>query len=258
MVEQKDNKGSGILRALRILEAAAGATRPLNATEIHIALDVPKPTAHRICQTLIEEGYLTQEIDGKRLLPGPRLSRLALSALNASVLSAERRTILESVANEIGETSNIAVPDGARMRYLDRVETHWPLRVQFPVGSAVPLHCTSSGKLYLAMMSRNRRRRLIERLALDAHTENTITDLEVLNSQLDQIRSEQLGTDNEEFVDNMVALAVPVLGEAENFCATLSFHAPTQRVTFEQARQFEPILREGARKLSRTLEAADN
>ena len=102
MAEQKDSKGSGILRALRILETAAGATRPLNATEIHLALDVPKPTAHRICQTLIEEGYLTQEIDGKRLLPGPRLSRLALSALNASVLSAERRTILETVANENG------------------------------------------------------------------------------------------------------------------------------------------------------------
>lgn len=257
MTEKKDNNGSGIIRALRILETAASATRPLNATEIHLALGVPKPSAHRICQTLIEEGYLTQEIDGKRLLPGPRLSRLAVNALNASVLSAERRMILETVSSEIGETSNIAVPDGARMRYLDRVETHWPLRVQFPVGSAVPLHCTSSGKLYLAMMQPGRRRRLIEELVLEAHTVNTITDMSALNRQIDQIRDEQLGTDNEEFVDSMVAIAVPVVGEQGNFCATLSFHAPTQRVTFEQARQFEPILREGAQKLSRTLQPAE-
>ncbi len=233
------------------------ASRPLNATEIHVALGVPKPTAHRLCQTLIEEGFLTQEIDGKRLLPGPRLSRLALGALNASVLSAERRTILESVSNQIGETSNISVPDGARMRYLDRVETHWPLRVQLPVGTAVPLHCTASGKLYLATMPPARRRRLIGELALDAHTANTITDPAALNGELDRIRDEQLGTDNEEFVDNMVALSVPVVDAQGGFCATLSFHAPTQRVSISSAREYVPILRDGASKLSRILAPAE-
>ena len=232
------------------------ASRPLNATELHVALGMPKPTAHRLCRTLIEEGFLTREIGGKRLLPGPRLSRLALGALNASALSAERRTILESVSRRIGETSNISVPDGARMRYLDRVETHWPLRVQLPVGTAVPLHCTASGKLYLAMMPPARRRRLVAELALDAHTANTITDPAALNAELDRIGDEQLGTDNEEFVDNMMALSVPMADARGGFCATLSFHAPTQRVSIGSARQYVPILRDGASRLSRILAPA--
>ncbi len=249
MTDERTAKGSSIRRVLEILEVAANASRPLNATEIHLMLDVPKPTAHRLCQTLVEEGFLTHEIDGKRLLPGPRLSRLALGALNASVLSAERRTILEGVARKVGETSNIAVPDGARMRYLDRVETHWPLRVQFPIGTNVPLHCTASGKMYLASMPTARRRRLVDQLPLDRFTPNTITDKAQLNEALDVVREQQLGTDDEEFVENMVAISVPIAASDKRCVGTLSFHAPNQRMTLESARTYQDILREAAERL---------
>lgn len=256
MITAPSTKDSSILRVLRILETAATAERPMSATDIHMALGVPKPTVHRMCQTLIEEGFLSQEMGGKRLLPGPRLARLALAALHATSFAAERRLILEQVSREIGETSNIAVPDGHSMLYLDRVETHWPLRVQLPVGSHVPLHCTASGKLYLASLPAERRRRLLAQLPLERHTANTITDARRLAAELERIAAERLGSDNEEFVEAMVALAVPVTDGKGTLCATLSFHAPTQRVSFDQAHRYEPVLREGAQKLSRAMLAA--
>ena len=53
------------------------------------------------------------------------------------------------------------------MRYLDRVETHWPLRMQFVIGSKVPLHCTASGKLFLSQLPGKQMSSLIENLILE-------------------------------------------------------------------------------------------
>ena len=71
---------------------------------------------------------------------------------------------LRQLSEEVGETCNITIPDGSQMRYLDRVETHWPLRMQFMIGTKVPLHCTASGKLFLSQLPGEQMSSLIENL----------------------------------------------------------------------------------------------
>ena len=63
-----------------------------------------------------------------------------------------RQTVLNALAEDVGETCNIAMPERHAMVYLDRVETKWPLRIQLPVGTEVPFHCTASGKMYLSSL----------------------------------------------------------------------------------------------------------
>ena len=103
--------------------------------------------------TLEAQGYLLKKINGKSYMPGNRLYDMAVGVLAHSRFRAERHAILQSLSEDIGETCNIAYPDGIQMAYSDRVETQWPLRlVQIPVGTRVPLHCTASGKLYLSTL----------------------------------------------------------------------------------------------------------
>jgi DNA-binding IclR family transcriptional regulator len=71
---------------------------------------------------------------------------------------------LRQLSEEVGETCNITIPDGSQMRYLDRVETHWPLRLEFMIGTKVPLHCTASGKLFLSQLPGEQMSSLIENL----------------------------------------------------------------------------------------------
>ena len=61
------------------------------------------------------------------------------------------------------------------MRYLDRAETHWPLRMQLPIGTKVPLHCTSRGKLFLSLLPKEQLSSLIGNLNLEQKTVNTLT-----------------------------------------------------------------------------------
>ena len=182
------------------------------------------------------------------------MSDLARAVLASSPEQLLRHAVLENVSTEIGETCNLAVPAEGGMVYFDRVETKWPLRHQFlPVGSRVPLHCTASGKLFLSSQAPAARVEMVAGLELEPMTPNTLTSAAALLDALEEIAETGVGTDDEEFIDGMVALAVPILDSKGRLCATLAFHAPTIRMTLDEARVHLPTLEEGAKKLSAAL-----
>jgi DNA-binding IclR family transcriptional regulator len=127
----KFEKSSAALRVLSILETVAKSSTPMTATEINTKLKLPKPTIHRLCTMLENEGYLQPRLDGRGFLPGRRLSTMAMGIFsNNDHWRTERHGILQRLSEEVGETCNISIPDGSQMVYFDRVETHWPLRIQ--------------------------------------------------------------------------------------------------------------------------------
>lgn len=238
-----------IFRALAILEEAARLGEPATPTELNTRLELPKPTIHRLCATLERAGYLTRDLDGRRYAPGARLRSLAIGVLSSNALQAERRTLLAKLSEQIGETCNLSIPDGDAMLYLDRVETKWPLRIQLPVGSRVPLHCTASGKMFLSTFQDAQR---VVRLvgAMDKRTPRSIDVPEHLLIELAKIRDRGFSTDDEELIEGMIAVAVPVPGPSGRLAATLSFHAPTQRLSLKQACGFVPLLKDTAEQMS--------
>jgi len=158
------NKGSTMQRILAILEQVANSDRSVTPTEINEKLNLPKATIHRLCSKLEDEKILQREIDGKRFMPGSRLRQIALGVISNENFRTHRHAILKQLSEEVGETCNITIPDGSQMRYLDRVETHWPLRMQFMIGTKVPLHCTASGKLFISQLPGEQMSSLIENL----------------------------------------------------------------------------------------------
>ena len=243
-------KGSSMMRALSLLETIAERGAPATPTQLNEALDLPKPTVHRLCATLEEFGFLQRSLDGKGLTVGPRLRAIAQNALLSSEQLFLIRAILEKVSGTVGETANITVPDFNRMRYLDRVETQWPLRLQLPVGSQVPLHCTASGKLYLSGLDSAVRPKVLQALNLEKLTPNTITGSDALERELMRIDAAGISTDNEEFIEGMVAVAVPVNSANGKLIATLAIHAPIVRMSMDQALSWVPDLRAAAAQLS--------
>lgn len=237
-------------RVLQLLELVAGMDRPASVQEITALSGLPKATAYRICATLESDGYLRRELGGRGLVPGPRLLALAQSLIGGAGRSSARHAILAAAARRIGETCNLSVPKDGEMVYLDRVESEWPLRLQLPVGTRVPLHCTASGKLFLSSLPPSARAAVVGSLVLEARAPNTITDAETLNAVLDGIRNSQVGTDDQEFLEGMVAVAVPVTDAAGRFVAALAVHAPVMRMSLEQMMSHLPALREAAGQLA--------
>lgn len=253
-----NNSSSATLRALRVLEIVAESEKPLTATEINQCLNLPKPTIHRICLMLEREGYLQNEIDSKGLFAGTRLSKIAMNIFsNNSNFKDERHSILKSLSNNIGETCNICIPNGMEMIYYDRVETHWPFRLQMGINDRVPAYCTASGKLFLALLPSAKRNRIIANLEMEKLTDNTILDPEKLKQELKQIRKTEIGIDNEEFMKGMIAISVPMKTSEGKYVGSLTVHAPKARLSLDQAMEKVPLMQEASKELIQSMENND-
>lgn len=249
----ESSAGSRSIRVLDVLDALSSAEAALSAADIEAATGLPKATVHRLCNLLLDEGYVQRDLGGRGYEPGARFTRIAMQTVANPGRRGERHAILERVAREIGETCNITVPATTTMLYLDRVESAWPLRIQLPPGSNVPLHCTASGKLFLASLPKLRRERLIDSLTLDRQAPNTITDPAALKAAIIEVARNDLGTDDEEFIPGLAAIAVPVKGPNGRMLATLATHGPVMRMPLATALKHTKRLRDAAAELARTL-----
>ena len=148
---------------------------------------------------------------------------------------------------------NFVVPEDQGMSYKDRVETDWAFRVQLPVGSHVPFHCTASGKTFLASLKTRDRARIVGENSLEPLTPNTVTEPKVLLDELKTIRRRGFAIDNEQFIEGMVAIAVPVRDAEGRYMASIGVHGPMLRYSVERAASFAPLLEAAARDLSDVL-----
>ena len=238
------------LRLLFVLEQIARAGMPVTPTAVNERLKLPKPTIHRLFTTLEDEGFLQRDLDGKSYTAGRRMRRLSINVLSSLRIRTARLAIMRALTEDIGETCNLAVPDRDAMIYLDRVETSWPLRIQLPVGSQVPFYCTASGKMYLSALSDRHLDRYLSSARLQQLAPATITDRGRLETEIIATRDRQYATDNEEFMAGMVALAVPIRDNQGRLLSTLSFHAPTIRLSMTSALNHLARLRRAADALT--------
>ncbi len=243
-----------LLRAFALLERIARAEGPVTLREAAEGSGLPKPTVYRILAMLEQAGLLVRETDGRRMSPGPRLTRIALDALLNDAARAPRHAILKSLAQTVGETVNLTMLDGSEVVYLDRVETAWPLRMTLQPGSRVPLHCTASGKLLLASLPAARRRRLVATLVLERYTERTLINANALETELARIRRVGYATDNEEYLAGLVCVAVPVILDRRRTAACIAVHAPLARMPLDTAIGHLPALRRAAGAIAGTFE----
>jgi DNA-binding IclR family transcriptional regulator len=246
------------VKAVTILEAIATASRPLGVSELGVLLGLPKPTAHRIVRMLESEGLLQREPGSRRFVPGARLVRLGLDIVGASMLRAPRHAILESLSKKIGETCNFGVMAGSHVLYLDRVESAWPLGLRFEPGSRVPLHCTSMGKLFLGLLPAQKRAMLLRSIPLYRYTENTITDVDRLEVEVENIRLAGVSIDNQEFIAGVACVAVPVRDTTRQAVAALAVSAPLARMSIDQGLQHVALLQAAAELLTMTIDEEES
>ena len=246
---------SALLRGLRVLEMLAASDRALPLSVVADALGLPRPTVHRILRQLALAGFLAQEPADRNYRLARRTTRLAVDAMRHGARQADRRVILERLVDDLNETCNITMLDGAEVVYVDRVESQWPLQMTLQPGSRVPLHCTASGKLFFALLPARTRKRLLATLPLERRTARTLVEPALLDAEFARIREARFGTDNEEFLDGLVAASVPVMDAAGRPIAAVAVHGPVGRLSFDRALGLVPRLRQAADELAEAFEA---
>ncbi|WP_241051747.1 IclR family transcriptional regulator [Achromobacter xylosoxidans] len=241
------------LRALLVLDYLARAQHPPTLAQLAQRLDMPKSTLMRLLASMQRAGFVAATPTENGFVPGPQATALALATLRASAFTRACRAVLAQLVGKLGETCNLTAPDGDQVIYMERVETAEPLRLFFAVGSHVPMHCTASGKLFLASMNRLERGRVLARLPLTRNTPRTLTDPARLEDELERLATRGIGIDNEEFVRGMSAVAVPVRDAQDRVVAAVACHAPTARLMLDDLLRAVPVLQGAAQSMSAVL-----
>lgn len=242
---------------LAILEQLSSTTYPQSLAQLAHRTALPKTTLMRILRSLEDAAYVTRMPAGMGFVPGPKIHRLSLAVIQTPHFLRACRHILGNLVSIIGESCNLTAPSDDHVRYLARVESPEQRRLQLhmEIGANVPLHCTASGKLFLAFKSDHHRQDILDRINLEALTPSTLTDRDALEQNLRRTRIDQLGIDNEEFVRGMVAIAVPVQDKNGGVIAAVACHAASAQKSLNELLEFIPPMRQAARDMAALFSA---
>ena len=239
-------------RILEIIESICLNPEAATATRLSQTLEIPAPTIYRWLDALSEDRFIALAASG-HYVPGERFRDLILNSLQYEPNVTIRRSLLRALSEELNETVSLSIPQGTKLIYFDRLESHWPFQVNLKVGAPLPLHCCASGKLYLATLDPKAALGVFERIANKSSARNTITSQTAFAAELKQIRKVGYALDKEEWFDDMVGAAVPIYGENGALVACLSTHSLATRKSVEDLKKDIPMMLDVAQKMKACL-----
>ncbi|QTD93317.1 IclR family transcriptional regulator [Burkholderia anthina] len=243
-------------RAFHIIEMTAQLGR-VSTADVITALGIPKTTAHRLISNLEEFGFLEHGMERGRYQVGPRLLELATNILAASTSRGPIHALLMEISRRTAETVSLGVMRGSEVVYVDSAIGNSPLTLNFQQGHRAPVHCTSSGRVFLANM---------EKKQLDAYmlsgpwepiTPYTLVDPDRLRQEIDTVRAQGYATNDSEFAIGVVGAAVPIAGPNGRIIACLSISAPKARKSLEEITLLVPMMQAAALRITKILTVLD-
>ena len=218
-----------IERMMTLLDALAKKSEPVSLKELSQSSGLHPSTAHRILNDLV----LARMVD--RTEPGSY--QLGMRLLELGNLVKARLNVRDAAAGPMrelhrltGETVNLSVRQGDEIVYVERtVSERSGMQVVRAIGGRAPLHLTSTGKLFLANDVTRAVRSYAMRTGLAGHTPNSITALNQLEQELDEVRRLGYARDNEELELGVRCIAAGIRDDSQSLVAGLSISAPADR-----------------------------
>ncbi len=227
-----------VVRAMSLLREIAAAEGPgLTLTEVAERAGLPPSTTHRLLTTLESERFVRYDVAAGTWQIGVTAFVTGSAFVRTRNLLMLAKPYLRRLVDLTGETSNILVENGGEVVCLDQAESRHTMRAITQVGGRMPMHASGSGKILLALMSRDRRDAVLGGHPLDALTPNTITDPERLERELAEARQRGVAFDDEEHAAGLRCAAAPIWSETGQPVAAVSVSGPAARLTDDRLQE---------------------
>ena len=254
-MSQGETSVGTLARGLDILGLFARAGPELTQTEISDALGLPLPTVHRLTAVLAERGYLERDPRTRRFRLGLEVARFMPPLLSGMRLPEVARADVNRLADDTGETVNLAVLQEGEIVYLLSESGSRLLSAQTPIGLRLPAHCTALGKCLLAQLPDETARDAAGPEPYEQRTPATATTWEALRPALARIRRDGVAISWEEYEVGLASIAVPVPWLDGPGSAAINVSLPTTRANRAFRTELVARLREIARRIEASLAA---
>ena len=239
-----------LARACEMLDLFVETDTPLSSSEVARRLKMPRTTALRILLTLCEQGLLSRS--GNDFEAGGALFRLGIRALSSLRLRRFAVPIMQRLATELQETTQLVTLSGADGLVLEVVEGPRLVRIAQTAGTHVDLHCNAGGKVLLTFALRSQLPALVAD-GLPTRTPNTLTTLPELEAEVGRIQSLGYAVDDEECYEGVRCLAAPVWDATGGARAALGVIASASTFSRRQNQEFAQHVVAAARELSMAM-----
>lgn len=208
------------------------------ASEIGIAAS----TAHRLLTTLASRGFVTQDRVTKTYRAGRALIELGTQSTSSFNLREVSEPHLKVLTARIGETVNLLVLQGSKVRFIAGFESNQQVRTHVLTGTLLPAYATSGGKILLADLSHDALRAIYPR-GLRKLTPQTKTFTQLVD-ELSLVMMRGYAVNQSESELELSAVAVPLKNTVGRTIAAVAVSAPNVRLQRGQVREIVIELRE--------------
>ncbi|MEA2067986.1 MAG: IclR family transcriptional regulator [Verrucomicrobiota bacterium] len=238
-------------KACEVLELISNNRNGCLLKDISIKLSIPRTTALRITQTLLHSDHLAQKDDGAFVL-GSAVVQLGVKALDSIDIRGYARPVLQALSADTGESSHLAMLNGTKSMLIEVCDSPHPIRIASRPGTLVDLHCSSTGKVFLAF-SIPEPRTFCKTLDLAPHTKNTDTTIKAVLASIEQTRKQGYAMDEEEYVLGVRCIAAPVVNAFGKTVAVVGLTASTSTFTKTKIRTMATQIKKAAAEIAANL-----
>jgi IclR family transcriptional regulator, acetate operon repressor len=234
-------------RSLTILEHLSKGAG--SVSEVAKALKIHKSTAFRLLATLEQHGFVSQEAERGKYRLGMTLVHLAATVTADLDLVKLARPVCEKLSEQVQETVNLAVLEHNAVINIDQVIGSTSIVSVNWVGKRNPLTCTSTGKVLLAFTANTKD--ILKNL--EPCTKHSITKMNILEKQLDDIRQKGYGFTLEELELGLNAVAAPIWSFKGEVVAAICISGPSYRLSKERIPELGELTKQAGLEISRKL-----
>jgi IclR family pca regulon transcriptional regulator len=253
--EPRGERLESLERGLRVLELfGKGTTQAFSMIEIADALQISRASSLRVLATLQDLGYV--RLDGRSYSLTPRVLALGYTYLASLGFRTVARPILVDLVRHTNETCSIGVLDGSDVVYVAREELRRLIRIDLSVGSRLPAHLGSMGRVLLAALPDAALNAFIRKVKLVRLTQRSVTDRNELKQRILEVRNLGHCYIEGEVDDRIAGLATPIKDEQGKTIAALNLSLGSGRHDRSQAEaEFLPLLKEAAQKIEQVVQS---
>lgn len=237
-------------RAAELLKAVATPGEPQTAPELADRVGLNRSTTWRILATLEHHGLVDRDPETNRYTVGHGVVQLA-GASGYEALARRAHPLLRRLADETGETVNLAIPQQLELVYVSQVQAHHVMTANW-LGRGVVLHATSTGKAFLAWLPEDERAAALGG-KLDRHTDTTLTEARALEPELRTVRRRGYAVSRGELEAALWGVSAPALDIHERPAAVVSVWGPETRIRAHGFRRLGEAAVATARELTAQL-----
>jgi len=238
-----------LAKGLAVL-GAFGRERPsMTLSEAADVADLSRATARRVLRTLAMLGYVEQ--DGRAFALSPRILELGFAYLSTQSWIDRALPMMRELSGRLGESCSAAILQGDDIVYVARVPARRIMSAAVSVGSRLPALHTALGRVLLGHIDEAALWQRLKAHRLEAHTPQTITDLQALFDRIRADRAQRFSIVDEELERGLRALAVPVLDRNGQILGAINLSTHATRTTRNEMREhFLPELNRISEQIS--------